>query len=449
MSRTTAAACAVLLLIVPASAIAQTDSTTTFPRSIGLTDPDNTSDLMDYRLPDWSWYTWDVRLNMNASGAQNEIADQDRWTSELLSRYRRFRESEDHQWDVFAVVEGTGFGRSSSLDEPLGSGDTELDTRRLAAAAQVGGSSLNYLSRRFGVRLGGSVRADYQELRIEGDVTPVTGSEGRSLAGAVRPGFSFGRIRNVDPLLRAKRVSERLVALGRPPIESQELRALAARIAQQGGYTSVFDRSQKYFWADLLEEFTVGNELSAQELLYLLEVFEEAYGLRFQGLRLDAEVELSRRSSSGSGVSNSGTNLYRPFVAGSWFHNFNLENQIRVEARWSYTEARSDDGDRGAARESVARLGHLLLLTDRWRWKNELIGARTASQNANGGDWSGQWNANFTSNLVVFIEDRLSLVPSVTVQYRSYDGDLSQDRPEEWSWIASLALEYQIGQGIY
>ena len=91
-----------------------------------------------------------------------------------------------------------------------------------------------------------------------------------------------------------------------------------------------------------------------------------------------------------------------------------------------------------------------MLVTDRWRWQNQVLGARALSQSTVGGDWRGIWSAGFNSSLVVFIEDRLSLVPTLGIQYRSYDDPAFDDhQSEQWTWNVELALEYQIGQGLY
>jgi Tat protein secretion system quality control protein TatD with DNase activity len=78
-------------------------------------------------------------------------------------------------------------------------------------------------------------------------------SFGRTREYDVGAGIGIGRSRDVTPLIRAQRLSERLEALGRPPLSAHQVQQVAQVLAREEGYRIVFDRPDRSFWRDVLE----------------------------------------------------------------------------------------------------------------------------------------------------------------------------------------------------
>lgn len=431
------------LVLLPTLALAQSpDSTAIYPRSLGFADPGDVSALLEYRLPDWTWYTWDATLGLNADGADHESLSGSNFESVLGTNYALHRETDPRQWSLSAGFSGA-VSRSEIDRDPPGLDRVDRD---LSARGSLGAALTEYLVDWFGLSASGSVAGSYQESKTEVDTLPVSLHLGRRFDSRAYAGVTFGRARNVEPVLRAQRVSERLVELGRPALSPVEVRALADRIARRRGYLSVFDRSEKYFWAALLQEFSGGETLPARDLLYLLEVFEESYGLRLQGLRADVGVEYVTWRVSGDTGPHTSERWAVPRLSVSWYENLSLEHQLNASVTAQYAIQGDEVYDQNW-RQLEAGIGDLLLLTDRWRWLNELTGSILSRQYPNNGEWIDSTGATARSSVVVFVEDRLSLNGQVYLTYRSDEFATSVD--ESWDYGARVSLAYQVGQGLY
>ena len=207
--------CAVLIAMIapPASVLAQ--------ESIGFADPGDIQPLLDYRLPDWGYRNWELSGSLDASGDDDNPLDRQQSLSPRL-RYGRYHESERSVWRITGELSG-GFDRSDWSSQGV---LQDMDGRLLAS-----GWIDRYFRSPWFYSLIAIINAYYDESRLD-DMRSVD----RSFSHYLSIGLGHGHQRNVVPLLRAKRISERLRALGRDPLSDREVERLAEVIAQQGGY---------------------------------------------------------------------------------------------------------------------------------------------------------------------------------------------------------------------
>mgnify|MGYP000337876300 CR=1 FL=1 len=105
------------------------------------------------------------------------------------------------------------------------------------------------------MRANGSYTRSYvesiRENTVDGETTE-TGSYNRGNSLYVTVGVGLGRARNVAPLIRAQRLSERLKAIGRAPLSPAEIQEVARVLATEHGYRAVYERPDRSFWQDVL-----------------------------------------------------------------------------------------------------------------------------------------------------------------------------------------------------
>ncbi|MEZ4387955.1 MAG: hypothetical protein R3D98_10365 [Candidatus Krumholzibacteriia bacterium] len=257
----TLAAAMLVVAAVPAAAVAQA--------SLGHPRPADLQPLLDDRLPTWGWSTWVVsgRLGGNGDRRDSEGRDlEDRRTSEddeshyrgeLSSAWSWYREGEQRVWSLAVDLDGSchrdwrhGTDRSSTESGirereftesgPVGRYQTELGIVQYLLAGDLA-AVLN-------VQGTGAYRQIHQTLRYDDWPRDEHNSMDRKHRYAMAPGVSYGRLRDVTPLVLAARLSERLQALGRPALSRLQVRQVAEALARQAGYQAVFDRPDKRFW---------------------------------------------------------------------------------------------------------------------------------------------------------------------------------------------------------
>ncbi len=321
------------LAVIVASAEAQ--------QSLGHGDPADTGPLLDYRLPTWGWSTWTVSGRIDAHSTryederQHDDMDQSRWedaslsVGELNSAWAWRREGEQRVWSLTVDLDGAYRRRGSEI------ATREVTESQLDGRYQVEAGVVQYL---FASDLAAVLTARgmgaYQESRrtVQPQDSPSFEQRGssRERSDSMAPGVAFGRLRDVTPLIRAARLSERLQALGRPALTRPQLQQVAEVLARQAGYQAVYDRPDKRFWLEVLQPIVGGAPLSAAEVYYLRDVLREDLGPRMQGQLasvryawsetpgwdqdfesdfergLDADLHLVPQSAAGSAVARPG-----------------------------------------------------------------------------------------------------------------------------------------------
>ncbi len=403
--------------------------------SIGFAEPDDVEALLEYRLPTWSYRICTVNGSLQGSGRDRDNSGEreigNRFSTFLSSHFTWRRMSETDERDL-AIA---GYGHYSRYNSEYGS-------RSSTGHALDGTASLAAGIRRFlspGGAWGGvsiSSTHSYHEDVDEFDKSSLPGHDDgyRYYMCSAEATAGIGRVRDVTPIIRAQRISERLHALGRPEMTGSQIRRVAAVLAQEGVYRTVFDRSEKNFWRDLLGPILDGQEpLTPYEVLYLRDVMVETLGTREQGREFG--LVTSYRVSPGSDTYDIG-------VFASWAHNLSLTQQLSAEAYATYRRFDYGDGGREHAR-LLLRLGHLWMIADRYD-------LRTSLSYDNDRYLPDEW-ANRQDHFVrlepefrIYIEDSLALVTTAMLDYSSMRIRDESMLRHGWQWSYGISLEYAL-----
>ena len=404
------------------------------PSPAGFTAPADVGALLDYRLPSWGYHH--LQMDFGFDALQTDTQGSKNLTFDLGSDYLTYHESEDWTWHLETNLQG-GYN-NQSVDHGARS------TRNIQGRALLNGSATYYVAGDWAVTGQLSGDYDYRENRAIQDTSTTWRYDHRTRfnPGA---GVAYGRIRDVTPLLRAQRISERLGALGRTPLTADEVQALAEIIARRSGYAVVFDRSDKAFWGDLLGRLAGDTPLTPYEVMYLTEVLVEELGSRFEGWKIKAGVG-TRRTGGDLGDQ-------ADFVSGNvrCSHNLSLDHQLSVSGSWQRDW-------RDLRNEELIRLGltHLWVLADRVTWTNSLTGYYEESEveyeNSEpipNRTWRRR-QAVLASQLKVYLEDSLVLTPTVSAEVFDTVRSPGSMSPEAgYRWMARITMTWYLDQALY
>src|SRR5262245_51282186 len=181
--------------------------------------------LLSYRLPDWGYRTMRLRLGLTGNGSKTSgctyCTDQTAAMSSETLALQWYRESEQRVWSVFGRQDGL-WAWAQDDQEP----ENEIDSH-LVGRVFVAADSRHYLAGDVFITGNASGEGRYEEGRARvGAESNV--SVARTFSGSVSLGPGLGRMRDVTPLLQAQRLSERLQALGRPPLSEEDVLRLAS-----------------------------------------------------------------------------------------------------------------------------------------------------------------------------------------------------------------------------
>jgi hypothetical protein len=224
--------------------------------SVGFAEPQDISTLLDYRLPDWSYRAWDVSFDLNGRASEGRDGGSpmvsNQFASGLDTGYFQAWESEVRDLSLNAGIDGHC---SRSHD---GRFDQELSGHYLDGALHGSVDWVRYLGGGpFSFNAGGSGSRSYAEtarFSRQGGLTDDYDQYARRSGLRVETGLGWGRVRNVVPLVRAQRLSERLVALRRPALTPLQVQRVAQVLAQEYGYRSAFDRPDRLIFARPVRE---------------------------------------------------------------------------------------------------------------------------------------------------------------------------------------------------
>ena len=169
--------------------------------SIGFADPEDISNLLEYRLPDWGYRVWDLGFNLGGSGGDSYFSDYQQtaynnFRTELSTLFSFYGESEQRTYRFFA--DGSGNYRKSHYS----STDQESSGHELGTAIILGGNWTRYLGDGpFSYRLGGNTRQLYSEKiqdNRSGDVTEEYRDFARTHNYSLNLGAGLGRVRDIS-----------------------------------------------------------------------------------------------------------------------------------------------------------------------------------------------------------------------------------------------------------
>jgi len=416
--------------------------------SAGYAEPEDISNLLDYRLPDWTYRVWDAGLDLNGGGSDKRYSGDkitsNGFTSIFRTHFSQDWESEIRHLSLSAELEGA-YSRSHD-----GNPHSEETGHRLSGGYDFWGSADHYLGDSpFSLLVSAASARSYSENiqdRRLGDIWVENNSFRRRSFHRFETGFGVGRIRNVVPLLRAQRLSERLMALDRPGLSSVQIKEIAQILASEYGYRMVFDRSNRHFWDKVLTPMLEpNNPLSPFEIFYLADTLNEVMGERRQGLRFNGNFEFQENNGYiyyPSGFSNSAGRSRTPNLNRQWYHKRSLTQQIHFSGAWNYSWVNAGGFSYQSGWLDVS-LGHLWSLTDRIRVYTDL-------------DYRGESYipeeqrsqiVTLNSTFQYFLEDQVSL--NVRIGLNHQWARYQTEENLSWAWTYRLGLDYHLDRWIF
>lgn len=413
--------------------------------SIGFTDHTDITALEQYRLPDWGYSVFSIDLSSNGSFVDGNYAVGNFKTRaagvSLAPDYLFFRESEERSFTVNSRAAVNGAYNRTKDERPFTS---MSDRRRTEIHGNIFTSVdyANYFSNnRFTFLEGSGSFSHSREKEEEKDqyINWQTGEIGQLI---VRTGLGVGRIRNVTPVIRALRFRERALTLGRgEDIDAEQIHHLAQHIAKEFGYQRVYFRYPRYFMGDLFSIVEpVTGDLSAYEMYYLTDVFQEATGVRLEGWNLRAgllynmQYSFSRSETDdipADQITKFTHKVVRhhigPELSASFFRNISLRQQIGIQSSVSYGfQYRLDRRD-----ETIRDRQMIVHIMPSWLWNvADRLLLRTEFRNDFYVNWydearqihnnrdTRRWH-HLLFSAHYFIEDRLVLSGTATYSYQN------------------------------
>lgn len=420
----------------------------------GYSDPADDQSIFDYRLPDWRWRNTELGLDFTAANQSSEAGgDSDEQTlADLRLRGQITWNHESEQNDLrYSLSNQDRYLRlHSERDDETG---RNTQTRTTLESSLVGNLDwFRYVAGDFAILTRADVFVFYDEQELDRE-DESQGVDEQTLAVRRRAnlrgdlGAAWGRIRKVTPVIRAERVAERIVALGRPRPSRANVLRLADAFAQRGSFEIVYERPDKFFWPPLLDELAGERPFTPLEVLYLIEVFEETLFVREQGFRTTTFGQIERIT--GTGLSSS---TYRALALElEWAHNLDLRHQVGVRAsiERGVTDRTdlSDDTDEETITFLHLEANHIWDVADRINVRSEASYRRGDVENEispGTRDIVTTWyRLGVTADF--FVEDRWSLRPSLRWDHSTSEVEITDFDPMEnegTNFGASLALVY-------
>lgn len=241
-------------------------------------------------------------------------------------------------------------------------------------------------------------------------------------------GIGFGKVRNVNHVIRAIRFSERLEAIGQVALTDQEIIAVAEEIGKLGAITNTFSRYKREIWKNIFS--VISSDLSSVELhqvFYLDEIFDEVIGSRLEGYEMSFSYsQLFNRSKYRSSITSNITSNNRNEMlrfSSSYYYNLSLKNQFHVTFNY-YLEIPKWHFEEFSAATITPSIGYLYNVTDRVIFESGI----SYSKNSMSHYSLNRDNEVLISNtkLTYFIENTLSA--GIEFKYEDLMSELSSSR---------------------
>jgi hypothetical protein len=418
---------------------------------VGYEDPSDLDALLGYRLPTWGYRTWTANFNLNGGGSESRLSGNksliNAFNTDLNTYFTHYNESEICTRSLTATLGGDYTHRHS------GSDTHEQSRHELSLDYNLDAHAHRYLadgpfSLRFGLGRGQRYRENITSMRNM-NVTTEGENYHRFTDHKFEAGVGWGRMRDVVPLIRAQRLSERLAAMGYPRLTEDQVVQVAQVIATEYGYGRIFDRRNRHFWEDVMEPMT-GIQLSPYEVFYLADVLNENVGTRLQGFELTTLWQYSGSTSfSSSSPEDRNVRDRLASLTTAWSRNLTLQHQVRTYIGLVYS-FRNIDAAASENLDLMATLEHLWNVADRHylvthlRYRgNSFIDSETRNRGVSlGSEWR------------IYVEDQLSLTTRADLDY---DWQRSPIQPaggedgvnQRWNWGFSVGLTYDLQRVLF
>ncbi len=439
------------------------------PSSLGFANPDSTKPVRAYRLPTWHWSTWILRADGRATrrsrssdgsqprdtvGRANREFDGFAADLSVAPTYRSFWESEERR--AFLRLSPRLSLQRNGRTVSDAQGERERDLLNFNARIALEGTLREYMTDR--VFFFGDVDGSLSFSR-DTESGGESGEKTRTAYDAdatVRLGIGAGRVRVVTPVIRALRVRERLRTVApSASVSDEQVQAAARQLARRPGYQAVYDRPDKYFWRDFFGRIGAADR-SPFETFYVADVLREPVGVRREGAeivvgpsgfydgrlrRIDEESQPLQRESAERGHVGG-------FARGQWYRNVTLRHQLGADAEATY---RNFVGPQGPVNHEVgfeAEGQWLWVLADRLRLDTRLrANLRYLRDPRAQGAFRPQTRYVLSSNVLVFVENSLSLTAGANVRYR-YDGDVPEGSTSEFRAGLQFRINYVLSRAL-
>ncbi|MEX2601432.1 MAG: hypothetical protein WD355_07280 [Balneolaceae bacterium] len=439
-----------LLLIITLSS-----SITVAQNSTGFSEPENIQSLLDYRLPAWGYSNLYLDFSLNGtrqrSNRENASSINNQYEGEISPLYTRYHESEERisTFILNPMINLVRQDREFFSDQEESGHTLELDTNWNLREQWYREDSNLFFN---GHSTGEFVQTDLREETVSQGTTEVDLRElQRSFNTTLSVGIGYGRIRNVNPMIRSLRLNERLQSLQTgQSLGSGDLHQAASHFTRFHGYQQSFDRPQKHFWGDLDPLLTTDlGTLEPFDLLYLTDVTSETIGQRNQGweVKMAAGIHYSvfynQESDRVSGLKESQltqNTFFLPSLSGAWSKNITLKHQLAFQSSVSINIPLHDSSLQTVVHYR-ARGSWLYTLTDR-----VLLNAGATYERF--GMTSPRSMMLFNSQINYFIEDRFVLFSGLNYFYfPDYENgaNMTQDRR---SFHFQAGVRYYLMRGL-
>lgn len=448
----------ILLVCLPFPTLAQ--------ESVGFSNPDNIQPLLDYRLPEWGYTNFFLDFSTNGnltnrqSGTDQNTVENHQISSQIISNYRRYRESEARisDYSLSPFIDYSLFDQSSFS----GCKEFERDFQftlfwSFNEKFYRNNSDLFFTGSFYGTIRQFNIQDEehFQEV-INVDETRLN----RSFDPHLSLGIGYGRMRNVNPMIRSLRMNERLNSLNTGQTMGQnDITGAAEHFTRLNGYRRIYDRHQKHFWGDM--DALLSSDLAALDafdLLYLTDVTQEAIGSRQEGWEISAvatlqhSVNYSRNENEINGNSDNRTTkstYLSPTLSGTWYKNLSLEHQIGVNGFFQYQVEINDESIfNGDYNTLFVSINWLYTITDRILTNSIVAYQRTGRELYNSN------RVSIRSEINYFLEDRFSLFSNLIFEYNpnwsvSFANGTVTNSIDQQNFIFDVGLRYYFKRGLF
>ena len=391
-------------------------------QSIGFSESATTQSLLDYRLPSWgtSLLALDFELNTSDNFASYEDYNRRNASYSLLiyPYFERFRESESLYRSLTASF--YPFGNINITETSY----TDIDSLQRMQENQINiGAYLEYLqnsySAKYFIQTAATLEGDFSQYKTKSTSSDSDLDIRRTIGCNANIGIGIGRIRNVTPVIRALRFRERVQSLAKGlDISEAQLQDLAHVIAQNSGYYSIYDRSDKYFWSDIFDLVPhVRPAITNYEYHYLCDMMDEVIGTRYAGWDAVAGIQFRERHNYHNRplADDRFLGLY---IDVRYYKNIDLKQQVGITGNlYSAANLREDLFKRTDGYAKV-QLSYLNSLADRFLLTANLnfsIYTGNVQSHYLGSIWEQRHSAQI--NLTYFIENHLQLSSWVSLSH--------------------------------
>lgn len=434
--------------------------------SVGFSDPDNIQPLLDYRLPEWGYtnfyldFSLDGNLTNRQSDAEQSSAGNHQYSSQIISNYRRYRESEERisEYSLSPFIDYSIFDQNSFNNKESNNSDFQLTLLwNFDERFYRDDSDFFFTGSFYGVFRQSNIKDEehFQET-INIDETSLN----RSFNPYLSIGIGYGRLRNVNPMIRSLRMNERLNALNTgQTMDQNDIIGAAEHFTRLNGYRSVYDRHQKHFWGDMDNLLSADlAALDAFDLLYLTDVTQETIGTRQEGWEVSTTAtlhhSLSYRRDEDRLTDNSNSRITKstylaPSVSGSWYKNLSLKHQIGLNGSFQYEIALDDESlFNGDYKILFTSINWLYTITDRILTNTTIAYQRTGRELYNSNRITIHTEANY------FLEDRFSIFSNLRFTYHpnwsvAYTGETITNRIDQQNLIFDVGLRYYFKRNLF